>query len=126
MNESAHIKKWLDFLAEAETRLHISEGILLEKDQQTQDILHRLELYDDPYLERKKLYDLIPYIRRDRRESKDSIEVLTPIVQYIESNRKTISCLQQLLGEVRKAERKQRERIYSNRTNIVKDTLGHE
>ena len=88
--------------------------------------MHRLELYDDPYLERKKLYDLIPYIRRDRRESKDSIEVLTPIVQYIESNRKTISCLQQLLGEVRKAERKQRERIYSNRTNIVKDTLGHE
>lgn len=126
MNESTTIKNWLDFLSDVETRLHIAEGILTEKNDQSQDIMHFIELRNAPYLERKKLYDTLPTIRQERRDAKDEIEILTPIVQYIEDTRKNTAYLQQLLGDVRKIERRHYSRTYNNRTNIIFDILGHD
>ena len=48
--------RWLD---DAETNLRINEANEKLADEETQDILHRLELCEDPYLIRKKLSDAI-------------------------------------------------------------------
>lgn len=118
------LEDFLNWLDECETQLHICEADEKMTDEQTQDILHRLELFDDSYLDRKKMCDALPYIRRKRRESKNGVELFTPVSYWAESNKKCISSLKQLLGELRKVEKKQRDRVYCTRTDIVKELIG--
>lgn len=113
--------RWLD---DAETNLRINEANEKLADEETQDILHRLELCEDPYLIRKKLSDAIPGIRQSRRVAKDNAELLSPVVQWKEDNPRTLSGLRQLLGELRKIERKQANRAYADRTDIVRQLLS--
>ena len=65
-------------------------------EQLTQDYLHSLELDGLNYAERAKVATRLAQCRRDRRECKDAVEILEPLV----------------LGKTRKVEEKMATRRY--------------
>ena len=126
MNTSSQIKQFLDFVRSAETTSRLSDEDRIMYDGQIQDILHFLELNEVPYLDRKKLTDLLPDIRRSRRVAKDTMDTLAPLVRWMAEHKKAIRDLEQVLGSVRKEEDRQQNRVYSYRTDIVQKTIGHQ
>lgn len=65
-------------------------------------------------------------VRQERRQAKDKIICLQPVIDWMEENQSTIKGLERLLGSVRKAEKSIEGRIYHPKTNIVKDAIGEE
>ena len=126
MNTSSQIKQFLDFVRSVETTSRLSDEDRTMYDGQIQDILHFLELNEVPYLDRKKLTDLLPDIRRSRRVAKDTMATLAPLVRWMAEHKKAIRDLEQVLGSVRKEEDRQQNRVYSYRTDIVQQTIGHQ
>ena len=126
MNTSSQIKQFLDFIRSVETTSRLSDEDRTMYDGQIQDILHFLELNEVPYLDRKKLTDLLPDIRRSRRIAKDTMATLAPLVRWMADHKKAIRDLEQVLGSVRKEEDRQQNRAYSYRTDIVQKTIGHQ
>ena len=112
---SKDIESFLDFLREANTQLNIAIMVEQEANDQTQDILHRLELQEHTYHEYAAHSKELKKIRQERREAKDKISCLTPIVTWAEENKSLVKGLEQLLGAVRKAERSTEQRIYTPR-----------
>lgn len=95
-------------------------------DNQTQDILHNMEIgenYPDDYIAQGIA---LKNIRRKRREAKDIQRVTTPVVQWISQNQKTINELEKLLGAVRKAEKGTSNRMYTNRTKTLEGLFNDE
>ena len=126
MNTSSQIKQFLDFIRSVETTSRLSNEDRTMYDGQIQDILHFLEFNEVPYLDRKKLTDLLPGIRRNRRVAKNTTATLAPLVRWMTEHKKAIRDLEQVLGSVRKEEEHQQNRIYSYRTDIVQQTIGHQ
>lgn len=119
MKESEYISSFLAHLREVTTRFHIAEADEQEANAQTQDILHRLELYDDVYSETERLGELLRQVRRKRREAKNAREILTPIADWEKENEIAINRLNRKLGEIRKIEERQAVRAYIPRTDIL-------
>lgn len=116
---SIQIESFLKFCrscTEANRRAAVAE---IDMDNQTQDILHNIEINDnfpDDYI----LQGLaLKNIRKERREAKDIQKITHPVVQWVQQNQKTINELEKLLGSVRKAEKSTQGRTYSNRTKIL-------
>ena len=109
------IESFLDFLREANTQLNIAVMVEQETNDQTQDILHRLELQDHTYHDYAALSKELKKVRQERRDAKDKITCLSPIVEWAEGNKTVVKGLEQLLGAVRKAERSTEQRIYTPR-----------
>ena len=126
MTTSGEIKCFLDWLNECVKQSESCNKDLIVCNNQIQDILHYIEINDCPYVERKKLTDLLPTIRKQRRVAKDTDALPSPISAWINKNSKAIKELQDTLGAVRKEEERQRNRAYMYRTDIVKDTIGHQ
>ena len=126
MEESKHLEAFLAFLrnAKVEHQAAIEEETLTELE--TQDILHRLELYSDSYRERAKLANSLKQVRQRRRVAKDTYEVTKSIVRWAEDNKQVVRSLEWLLGEVRKVEDRQEKRIYIPKTDILDEVLKHE
>lgn len=126
MEESKHLEAFLAFLrnAKVEYQATIEEETLT--DLETQDILHRLELYSDSYREKAKLANSLKLVRQRRRVAKDTYEVTKSIVRWAEDNKQVIRSLEWLLGEVRKVEDRQEKRIYIPKTDILDEVLKHE
>jgi len=117
--KSEIISRFLDLLKESEEQLHIAEADEKYANDETQDILHRLELYDDPYDRNAHLAYMLKLVRRKRREAKDEIEITSKIAYWSASNAKAVNNLRELLGEVRKCERRHEQRYYENRTKLL-------
>lgn len=83
-------------------------------DKLTQDYLHKLELGDLDYKERAKLATKLRDCRQARRGYKDTIEVLEPLVQFVESERghNMMNLMHEVLGKTRKVEERMATRIY--------------
>ena len=115
MMVSKGIESFLDFLREASTQLNIAVMVEQETNDETQDILHRLELQEHTYHEYAFHSKELKKIRKERREAKDKISCLAPIVEWADDNKSVVKGLEQLLGAVRKAERSTEQRIYTPR-----------
>ena len=98
----------------------------IDMDNQTQDILHNIEINDnfpDDYI----LQGIaLKNIRKERREAKDIQKITHPVVQWVQQNQKTINELEKLLGAVRKAEKSTTGRMYMNRTKILDGLFDEE
>lgn len=83
-------------------------------DYLTQDYLHKLELEKLSYQERAKIATALKRCRKARRASKDTVEILSPLVSFLESERgKTlINLTHEILGQTRKIEAKMGTRTY--------------
>lgn len=123
MKDSEKLSEFLDFLRNCDEELAIACSIQREADEQTQDILHNIELQENSQ------YDFIlegielKNVRKKRRDAKNRQKVLTPIVEWYSANSRTIRELEQLLGKVRKEERSTENQIYINRTDIIRVIL---
>ena len=116
---SIHIESFLKFCRSCTEANRLAAVAEIDMDNQTQDILHNIEINDnfpDDYI----LQGIaLKNIRNDRREAKDIQKITHPVVQWVQNNQKTINELEKLLGAVRKAEKSTQGRMYSNRTKIL-------
>ena len=118
-NISTDLEKFLEFLREVKEKTNIALTIESEKEAETQDILHNIELSEHGYHEYAKLSKKLRDIRQDRRKAKNIIEISSPIVDWTENNKQVIKSLEKLLGELRKIEKTIESRQYGNRTNVL-------
>lgn len=83
-------------------------------DRLTQDYLHMLELNGLNYKERAKVATQLAYCRQLRRKSKDIVEVLEPLIMFLNTDKgKTmINHLRETLGKTRKIEERMLNRTY--------------
>lgn len=126
MKDSEYIKIFLDFLREASIQAKISAEDERRGEQETQDVLHRLELYDDNHYETARLGKLIRKIRRERRSAKRARERLEPIASWAQDNKAAVKSLERLLGTVRDIEKVQEARVWTPRTNVLEKTATEE
>lgn len=113
---SKPIEDFLEYLREAEQQYHMAEAEEIESNAETQDILHSIELEDHDYHGYAKRAKELKDIRKRRREAKDTMYKIASIVEWADTNGPVIKSLEQLLGNVRKAERNCENRIYTART----------
>lgn len=83
-------------------------------DKLTQDYLHKLELGNLNYKERAKVATQLAQCRRVRRECKDTVEVLEPLVRFLESDKgkNLYNLVRETLGQTRKVEERMETRVY--------------
>ena len=83
-------------------------------DRLTQDYLHILELDSPDYKERARIATKLQQCRQDRRASKNTVEILEPLVSYLDTDngKKAINLMKEVLGRTRKAETKMEHRVY--------------
>lgn len=83
-------------------------------DRLTQDYLHKLELDNLDYKERAKIATQITKCRQARRACKDTVEVLKPLVEFLESDRgkNLYNLVREALGKTRKVEERMETRVY--------------
>lgn len=108
------------FLAEAASlRKHYERcaSRLEDMDKSTQDYLHMLEIDNLNYAERAKLATKLQEIRKDRRYYKDTIDVLTPLIEFTNQNpwKNTLHKLNEILQKMLIAEEAMEKRSYKYR-----------
>ncbi len=124
--DSETISDFLAFLREARERYGISLTDEHLADEETQDILHRLELDDGTPDEDARLVGLLRNVRRRRRVAKDTKEITALISEWAEIEKTAVRSLERLLGNVRKLENRNKERFYANRTTILDEQAKEE
>lgn len=123
-------KKFSEFLSEIcklfdevpkEYDRHYSEIHTL--DLLTQDYLHALELDGLLYEERAKVATKIMRSRKERRDHKDALEILQPLVDYLQTDygKRALKMLREVLGKTRKVEDYHSVRSYRPKV-LVKET----
>lgn len=117
MKASDQISTFLKFLEGIEKDYNWALEEESKADGESQDRLHQLELLSLSYHDQAKIARQLKECRIRRRSMKDTILVYTPIVEFLESEKgkMLISQLQQVLGKVRKEERRLEERTYTPR-----------
>ncbi len=123
MKNSEHISSFLKFLKDIQTDYNIALETEKEADRETQDILHRLELGNDSYHDMAQMSKIIKSVRLERRKAKDAKTEAEPVMRWLKESPQTVRVLEQLLGEVRKAEKYNSNRHYTNKTDIL-DGIG--
>lgn len=125
MEESKQLESFLTFLREVKVQYQAAVDEENLTDLETQDILHRLELYSDNYHETARLAKSLRSVRQRRRVAKETCEITKSIIRWIDDNKQVIRSLEWLLGEVRKVEDRQSKRIYIPKTGIVDESISH-
>lgn len=95
-------------------------------DDKQQDILHELELVEHSYHEQARLAKSLRELRQRRRIFKDTIERLIPFVNWLEDNKRAIDGLKRVLGDMRKIDNRQDNRVYYYRADDKGKTIGGE
>lgn len=108
------IKTFLDFVDNARSEYNFNLEAMKNEERVTQDYLHKLELEGLNCRERSKIATQLVHNRQARRNYKDAVEELEPIVEFFEDpkNRSVLNSMPQLLGQVRKAENYHKRRFY--------------
>lgn len=91
-----------------------NRDMIAEMDKLTQDYLHSLELDGLKYEARAKVATKLAQCRQKRREHKDTVAILEPLVQYLDSEkgRQLLNLLREVLGKTRKVEERMKDRVY--------------
>ena len=121
MKPSEELERFLNFLRTAESLLTQAESGQQEAEAETQDILHALELESHTYHEMAALSRKLAQVRQDRRRDKDTVAQLTPVVEWAHTNEGTVRSLQRLLGELHKTEKSIQNRVYTPKTDVLKE-----
>ena len=109
------IEEFLDKLRVAKSDLSMHELTVKTCEDKLQDLLHKLELEELSHHNYAKEAKKIAAVRQVRRQAKDMVEKLTPIVTYCNENKKFFDSLNHLLGCVRKIENRHENRFYRQR-----------
>lgn len=118
MNESKTVEAFLTFLRDSAQTSQIASEDEAQANDETQDILHRLELCNDAYRDTARLARTLREVRRRRRRAKDAREKATVIAAWAQANRTAVNQLEHVLGDLRKLEKRNEQRFYNPRTHI--------
>ena len=116
---SKDLDNFLHFLRESELLYNIALKEENEVNYKTQDILHNLEIYEHSYNEFARFAKSLSLVRQLRRDYKDKIKELKPLIDWYHNNQRTIRDLEAILGEMRKIEKGFETRSYIDKTNIA-------
>ena len=119
MNASKELEQFLDFVNNAESLMDQAIAGQQEAEAETQDILHALENHS--YHEAASLARKLAKVRQTRRQEKDIVAQLAPVVEWLKENDVAVRRLQRVLGELRKVERNTQNRFYTPRTNVLEE-----
>ena len=111
---SVYISNFCDMVAEAKLDYEWNNEEVNRLDRLTQDYLHRLELDGLSYNERAKVATQLVRCRKLRRISKDTVEILEPFVEFIETDKgkQLLNLMKETLGKTRKVEERMKTRTY--------------
>lgn len=127
---SEYLNTFLRFVREVRSEYKLAFDRVGELDKATQDIMHQLELGDCK--ERGKFATKLARIRKERRQYKDFVDILSPLNRYFTEDtqwKHSEKMLTEVLGQVRKQEnyvqnqRAYRPRCLDNLTiHIIEET----
>ena len=117
---SSQLSDFLSLTRTLDQQYNLAKSAVLDSDKITQDLLHQIELGSAK--DRNKYATVLSRVRKQRRVSKDIIDVTENLVTYLRSKEviTVIRHLEQLLGDVRKQEsyvenhRKYNPKAYKN------------
>ena len=114
MLPSQVIKTFLDFVDNAKSDYNYNLEAMKNEERITQDYLHKLELEGLNCRERSKIATQLVSNRQARRNYKDAVEELEPIVDFFDDpqNKALIKKMAELLGQIRKVESYHQKRFY--------------
>lgn len=116
---SEGLDSFLTYIRECQAQYRMAQTDEKECDGATQDLLHSLELdhnSDDVMLSISKS---ISDVRNKRRNAKNRMLYLQPIVDWASKNKNVLDELSRVLGAVRKEERRVPSRVYVRRTSVL-------
>ena len=67
MKKSEYISCFLDFMRESTMEYEVARSRQSDADNETQDLLHRLELHDDTYHDMARISRELKRVRQERR-----------------------------------------------------------
>lgn len=108
------LKTFLDFVDNAKSDYNFNLEAMKNEERITQDYLHKLELEGLNCRERSKIATQLVSNRQARRNYKDAVEELEPIVDFFDEpqNKALIKKMSELLGQIRKVESYHQKRFY--------------
>ena len=111
---SETISNFCDMVTEVKSDYEWNKTEVNRLDRLTQDYLHQLELNGLNYQERAKVATQLTKCRQLRRASKDTVEILEPFVEFIESEKgkQAMNFMKEALGKTRKVENYMKNRTY--------------
>ena len=111
---STYISEFCKMIDSAKSDYNWNRDEVNRLDRLTQDYLHMLELDGLNYKERAKVATKIAKCRQDRRASKDTAEILEPLIQFLESDKgkNMMNLMREVLGKTRKVEERMENRTY--------------
>lgn len=114
---STCLSDFLNLITEAQRDYQWNYDEVNRLDRLTQDYLHQLELDGLDYRGRAKVATQIKDCRQLRRASKDTVEVLEPLMEFINSDKgkNLLNLLRETLGKTRRAEQYMETRSYRRR-----------
>ena len=114
---SDSISAFLNMVQEASADYNWNQEEIDRLEKLTQDYLHTMELNDTPYKETAKIGTQIKRCRQLRRKSKDTVMVLKPLIEFIDSDKgkMAINLMREMLGKTRKVEKSMSNRAYRYR-----------
>lgn len=123
MKRSEKLSEFLNFICQVKPEYDYYLDVQADAEAKILDLLHEIELVPHNAFDMVKIYKQLRESRKQRRLAKDSIRELTPLVTWVEDNKKEIEALKRTLGDVRKVEKMEDGRIYLYRTEIVAEAL---
>lgn len=127
MKTSEQISGFLGLIRGAPEEHRIAREQVSDADKKVQDILHWLENNEVLPVDgdgAMLILGVMGMTQRDRRAAKDAEAVMQPIAEWAKTHKSTMDSLTQLLGTVRKAEKGTENRLYTDRTDIMRLMLG--
>lgn len=114
---SKFISEFCDLIASSKADYTWNREEVNRLDKLTQDYLHALELNGLDYKERARVATQLAATRKLRRASKDTVEVLEPLIVFLDSDKgkNMMNLMKETLGKTRKVEEKMSNRTYRNR-----------
>ena len=124
-NFSTSISNFCKFINEAQNNYAWHTDEINRLDKLTQDYLHKLELEGLNYRERAKVATQLMRCRQQRRISKDVVEMLSPFVDFMcsDKGKNTYNILREVLGQTRKVEERINNRSYRYRVLEAVDNM---
>lgn len=116
---SSYLEDFIDFLEAADEQYSMSMQDLEDTNVDLQDLQHFIEFGKADGKKRLKIYELYHQTRVKRRNAKETLEQLAPIVEWYDKNSQCIQDLRAVLGSVRKIEKLQDSRVYAIRGHIL-------
>lgn len=111
---SESISGFCNMVTEAKSDYDWNSSEISRLDRLTQDYLHQLELGNLSYHERAKVAEKLAKTRQLRRASKNTVEILEPLIEFIDSDKgkQTMNLMREALGKTRKVEKAMENRVY--------------